>query len=281
MTEPFWLALLFAVVVYISLWAFGRWVVPRLNLTMSSLEMKALRLETTVADLQRRLNDSEAQNQKLEERTEFLLDELRKSNAEIERQKRQINELTNKVRELERVNPAISNNAPFRVLGIWPTGEPKLDQQSEANALYDSGYEYKALRGAEANRSGILRELERFKPSIWEIGAHGDQNGIQLTGGDIVRPGWWGQIAKEHRPVAVVLMACRSNQQDRMNVADALIMAGVKNVVACDQNILDTDATKFVSLFYERLAMGASFKDAAERAKLAVSDAGREQITVR
>lgn len=280
MSEPFWSALVFAVAVYISLWAFGRWVMPRLHLADSSLEMKSIRFEAMVADLQRRLDESEKKNRRLEERQEFLLDELRRSNAVMERQEKQINELTSKVKELERVNPAIPNNPWFRVLGIWPSGVPILDQQGEANALYDSGYEYKALRGPEANRSGILRELERFKPFIWEIGAHGDENGIQLSDG-IARPGWWGHLAKQHRPIAVVLMACRSNQQDRMNVADALIGAGVKNVVACDQNILDTDATKFVSLFYERLATGASFKDAAERAKLAVSDAGREQITVR
>lgn len=281
MTEPFWLALLFAVVVYIGLWAFGRWVMPRLNLTMSSLEMKALRLESTVADLQRRLNESEEQNRRLEERTEFLLDELRKSNAEIERQKRQINELTSKVKDLQRDVSNMPNNSSFRVLGIWPDGTPILDQQSEANALYDAGFEYKALRGPEANRSGILRELERYKPLIWEIGAHGDENGILLSDG-VARPGWWGNLAKQYRPpIAAVLMACRSNQQDRINVADALISAGVKNVIACDKNILDADATKFVSLFYERLAAGANFKDAADRAKLAVSDASREMITVR
>lgn len=279
MIEPPWSAALFGFAVYVGLWAFGRWVMPRLHLASNSIEMKSLRLEAMVADLQRRLDESEKLNRVLAERQEFLLDELKKANAAMERQERQISTLTDKVKELER-NPAITNSAPFRVLGIWPTGVPKLDQQGEANALYDSGYEYKALRGEEANRNGILRELERFKPSIWEIGAHGDENGIVLSDG-IARPGWWGNIAKLNRPIAAVLMACRSNQQDRMNVADALVGAGVEHVVACDQNILDTDATKFVSLFYERLAMGASFKDAAERAKLAVSDAGREMITVR
>lgn len=280
MSEPFWLALVFAAAVYVSLWAFGRWVMPRLHLAGDSIEMKSLRFEAMVSDLQRRLDDSEKQNRRLEERQEFLLDELRKANAVMERQEKQIMTLTDKVKELERNAPSTPAGPWFRVLGIWPTGVPMLDQQSEANALYDAGYEYKALRGPEANRSGILRELERFKPFIWEIGAHGDENGIQLSDG-IARPGWWGHLAKQHRPIAAVLMACRSNQQDRINVADALISAGVKNVVACDANILDTDATKFVSLFYERLATGASFKDAASLAKLAVSDAGREQITIR
>jgi len=280
MNESFWYALIFATLVYISLWAFGRWVMPRLHLVGGTLDMRALKLESTIADLQRRLDDSERKNRRLEERQEFLLDELRKANAEMARQNMQISELTDKVKELERLSPSTPNSPWFRVLGIWPTGVPVLDQQGEADALYDAGYEYKALRGKEANRSGILRELERFKPYIWEIGAHGDESGIQLSDG-IARPGWWGHLAKQYRPIAAILMACRSNQQDRINVADALIAAGVKNVVACDQSISDADAVKFVSLFYERLSAGASFKDAAERAKLAVSDAAREMLTVR
>lgn len=294
-------AIIFIIVVYALLYLVDRFLRPRWTQPDGTVIERERQLQSQIDKLRSEMEGIKAQSAEdkriaIEEATD-LRKQIRilvKQNEEyvvkiagLERQVQDANkradDLEQQLRHVQQNVEAITPDSRwFRVLGIWPEGLPTLDTQAEANALYNAGFEYRALRGKEANRIGILRELERWKPHLLEVGAHGTEEGIVLSGGDIVRPGWWGNIARQNRQVvAAVLMACRSNQQDRLNTADAMINAGVKHVIAVDEEIPDTDAVQFVSLFYEMLSKGVSFEDAGRRALLAVSDVAREMIVVR
>lgn len=168
------------------------------------------------------------------------------------------------------------------VLGIWPTpvGQPLLDQAGEARALYDAGIEYVALRGAAATRGGVVREWERLHPLIVEIGSHGKAGAIWLTDG-ATSPGWWARLARTYPPRLMVLLACESSAQDKLNVADALFAAGVAAVVSVDATLGDADAVLFAEMLYQHLAAGDPLAFAVERAKLVLSDPGAEMVRVR
>jgi hypothetical protein len=63
MSLEFWYALLFASTVYVVLWAFGRWILPRLHLSDGSVETQ---LRTQIMDLEKRLFDAEQKNKVLD-----------------------------------------------------------------------------------------------------------------------------------------------------------------------------------------------------------------------
>lgn len=172
--------------------------------------------------------------------------------------------------------------AEFSVLGIWPDvpGQPPLDTQGEADALYNAGYSYTALRGARANRAGVILEIDRVRPTVIQVGGHGNSEGILLSDG-VAEPGFWGQVVAGKGIQLMVLLSCDSGQQDEINVGDALINAGVSAVVTCDSAIGDADAVKFASLLYGGLANRMTLARAVQRAKLSVSRKAAEMIRLR
>jgi hypothetical protein len=168
------------------------------------------------------------------------------------------------------------------VLGIWPVaqGQPALDQTGEADALYDAGYTYVALRGPRATRSGVIYEIDRVRPTILQVGGHGDKDGIMLSDG-ISEAGWWAELLSGRDMQLVVLMSCDSSQQDEYNVSDALIRANVRAVISCDDKINDADAVRFTQLLYAKMNEGSSLSQAVQRAKLSVPRRSAEMIRFR
>lgn len=296
MTPDFWYALLFALAIWLVLWAASRWLLPRFGIGNAFVDMTEAELRKHIADLEKRLidsenkgkeldlrlNDSEKRNQELQSNQQLLLDELRKANIEVDRQKTRVSELSSRVNELERnqgMSPATTKPKIRRVLGVWPTA-PKLDQASEKDAIFSAGFEYEVLAGTDASRMGIVLELERSQYNIMEIGARGGAGGILLADG-MAPPGWWLQLARQHNIEIFVVLANQSSAPGVINVADALYTAGVKAVISVDSSIEDADAIKFARILYQRLSQNVSLANAVNFAKLVLTDAGSETIRLR
>jgi hypothetical protein len=193
-----------------------------------------------------------------------------------------IQELEKELLAVQRAQHASGERRTITVLGIWPlvAGQVALDQQGEADALYDAGYTYVALRGARATRTGIIWEVDRVQPTILQIGGHGDKDGIMLSDGT-AEPGWWAELVTGRNIQLVVLMSCDSSQQDEYNVSDALLRGGVRAVISCDGQIDDTDAVKFTQFLYGKMAENMPLAQALQRAKLSVSRKSAEMIRLR
>lgn len=241
-------------------------------------------------DTKRRINELEIQ-------VSVLSTALNGAHSKIGEQSNQIGEQSNQIETMKREMAAMERElamlrrvAPqtaepprrMTILGIWPTvpGQVALDQQSEADALYDAGYTYIALRGARATRSGVTWEVDRVHPTIIQVGGHGDKDGIMLSDG-IAEPGWWAELVIGRSIQLMVLLSCDSSQQDEYNISDALIRAGVKAVISCDGQIGDADAVKFAQLLYAKMTEGLPLVQAVQRAKLAVSRKSAEMIRLR
>lgn len=210
--------------------------------------------------------------------------ELKAREAEIKiaELKEQVRVLREQLEAKKLIAPIPQDKLPMHVLGIWPTvpGQVALDQQAEADALYNAGFAYTALRGARANRVGVILEIDRVRPTIIQCGGHGNREGIMLSDG-IAEPGWWGEVVRGKAIQLMVLLSCDSSQQDELNVSDALIRVGVRAVISCDDKIADRDAVRFVELLYAKLSEGVPLAEGVQRAKLAVSRAAGEMIRLR
>jgi hypothetical protein len=233
--------------------------------------------------LTERVAELERKNKSLELTVNVLTEQLDKSNARIGQLKAEVSALEREVLALQRSNGQ-QKITPVKmvVLGIWPVapGQASLDQQAEADALYDAGYTYVALRGARATRAGVIWEVDRLHPTILQVGGHGDKDGIMLSDG-IAEPGWWAELVTGREIDLVVLLSCDSSQQDEYNISDALIRARVNAVISCDDKIGDIDAVRFTQMLYSRLAEGALLSEAVRRAKLAISRKSGEMIRLR
>jgi CHAT domain len=76
-------------------------------------------------------------------------------------------------------------------------------------------------------------------------------------------------------PPLVVLAACHTRE-----VGDALVLAGVRHVVATTGDVVTSDAMAFTRRFYTELVRGASVRDAFAVALMAVGDAHQRSILV-
>lgn len=282
MTPDFWYALLFASSVWAVLWAISRWLLPRLGVGNALVDMTENELRAHIVELEKRLAESERKNTDLESKQNFLLDQLQKANVETDRQRIKIQELTARVSELEMhqsMPTKTSKDKTHRILGVWPTA-PKLDQISEKDAIFSSGFDYEVLEGGNASRMGIVLELERGHYDIMEIGAKGGAQGIMLSDG-MTPPGWWLQLARQHNIEVFVVLANQSSSPGVINVADALYNAGAKAVISVDSSIDDMDAVKFARILYHRLSQNVPLAAAVNFAKLVITDAGSETIRLR
>lgn len=235
-------------------------------------------LRDEIEELRQQQAGSEASHQEqiglLHSRNEFLLDQLQRASWEIVTLRR------NQEHRMSAEQPDRQAPGQTVVLGIWPTVSPPLNTGAERRAIYNAGFDYLALNGEAATRAGVVREVERIRPQIIEIGSHGSAAGLELTDGT-AGPGWWSRLAQRYQIDLFVLLACHSDDQRSLSVADALINAGVAAVVAVSEQIADRDAIAFSDLLYERLAAHDTLQEAVSRARLVVSDEGAEMIRLR
>lgn len=238
-------------------------------------------LEATVA-IYRDLNRAkETQIIQMAQEIQALRIELATLREQLETEAQTIADLKHQLESTQTIDqPAEASE--FSVLGIWPDapGQPPLDTQGEADALYNAGYAYTALRGPRANRAGVILEIDRVRPTVIQVGGHGNSEGILLSDG-VAEPGFWGQVVAGKGIALMVLLSCDSSQQDEINISDALVTAGVQAVVSCDDQIADADAVRFASLLYGGLANKMTLSRAVQRAKLSVSRKAAEMIRLR
>lgn len=166
----------------------------------------------------------------------------------------------------------------MRILAVWPAHyDLGAYHDLDSRQMYDSGLEYTALRGKEATRLGLVRELQRREYNALEVLTHGEEGQILLSDGR-TEAGWWGRLAAEYPLRLVVFLACESSAPHVFNATDALIQAGVESVIAADRLLLAADAVHFASVFYSGLAAGLSVEDAFDRARLVMSRESAEMV---
>jgi hypothetical protein len=230
-------------------------------------------------ELSRKIKDLELTVKVLTKQGEDSFEKIAQMRLRISELERQLGELKSHERQNAGVAVHPAKNKTRRVLGVWPTA-PKLDQLSEKDAIFSSGFEYEALEGANATRMGLVLELDRKNYDIMEIGAPGGAGGIMLSDG-MTPPGWWLQLAKQHNIEIFVVLANESSSPGTINVADALYNAGAKAVISVDSSIDDSDAVKFARILYGRLSQNVPLAKAVDFSKLVITDSGSEAIRLR
>lgn len=290
---PFWILVLGGILFYSLLFVVDRrWGRKLLNRDFNERERKMSasllksetafnRLELTVDLLKEQLDEKERQSAERDQKISALTELVKTLTGQLETETRNVADLKRQL-ESKQVIEQPQASEEFNVLGIWPDapGQPALDQQGEADALYNAGFSYVALRGTRANRAGVILEIDRIRPTVIQVGGHGNSEGTLLSDG-LAEPGWWGLAVAGKGVKLMLLLSCDSSQQDELNISDALIRAGVKAVVSCDSQIGDMDAVRFAQLLYAKMSEGMPLKAAAARAKLSVSRKAGEMIRLR
>lgn len=250
----------------------GALMVRRAFTNQRLLQERIAELQAVVDDVHERYNKTLGQ---LAETTRLAREREERDKRRIGELEALIQELRGRIEELERRLPG--DNQRLAVLAIWPDVAklPPLNTADEAAAIYNAGFNYRALQGKEATRLNVLRELRRHAYGVIEVGAHGSAEGIMLADG-MTEPRWWADVLRGHRVRLVVLMACESDL-----VGDALVRAGMPAVVSVQRKIPDRDAVLFVTALYEGLADGATVEEAVARARLAVPRGSAEMIRFR
>lgn len=166
-------------------------------------------------------------------------------------------------------------NPLVRVLGLWP--QKTLDTESERDAIDAAGFDYLPLMGEMATRENILRELRLDGFTIVEIGAHGDAQGIQVHGDDVLDAGFWAGALNRRTIRIAILLACYSD----LSIADAFRRAGVRHVIAALAELCDEDAVRFARAFYQAYADGVDVPRAFHDARLVLDKREREKLVLR
>lgn len=243
------------------------------------LKRQLASMETTISVLSQQLNEKLEFEKDLRDQSRRQIDEIKLLKSRIADLQTETSRLSLEIRK-----QSVDANQIITVLGIWPShpeGTPALNQAGESDALYNSGLSFVELLGPAANIDGIVREMDRSTPRIIEIGAHGDILGNPILSDGPTEPGWWGHLVDGREIDLVVLLYCRSNQQDRLNVADVLIRSGVKAVISFNRPIADDQSIRFVRMLYEKIAEGQTIDQAVSRAKLVVNRSTRDTVRLR
>lgn len=288
-----WTLLVIGLLLYVGLilaaiFVAPRWFEQRYSEREDFLQGLVMKSEATYNDLVATIKVYRDLTQTKDNQIVGMAQEIQTLRGEVVTLREQLEKEAHTVADLKRqleANQAIEQPPQaeeFSVLGIWPDapGQAPLDQQGEADALYNAGYPYTALRGPRANRAGVILEIDRLRPTVIQIGGHGTNEGTLLSDG-VAEPGWWGQAVAGKGVRLMVLLSCDSSQQDELNLSDALINAGVKAVVSCDSQIDDRDAVRFAQLLYAKLAEKLPLARAVQRAKLSVGRKSAEMIRLR
>lgn len=250
-----------------------------LRLFQTRRDRREEELTRRLDSLEQTVTRQESEIAQLRDRNEFLIGELQQAGVEIAALRdRQQKRIADERRDAGR--PVSFMEERPRILGIWPVSDPPISTIGERVGIYNAGYDYIALTGHDATRAAVIRELDRFDPHIIEIGAHGSPSGIELSDG-ITPPGWWGRVARRHHVRLAIVLACYSDNQQTLNVADSLQRAGVPNVIGVADAIADADAVAFAGMLYDRLGAGDGLQEAVDTARLAISQDGHDMIRLR
>lgn len=267
------------------MWAMQRWnwfdgeEERRMAAVALKSEQAYARMTTTIDLLSQQIRDKDEQIVAMRASSQARDAKIETLTKEIHRLETMVADLTRQLQERQLIE---STPRAMSILAIWPVaaGQSSLDTAGEADALYNNGYSYTPLRGPQANRVGVLLELDRVRPTIIQLGGHGTTEGVLLSDG-VAEPGWWGAAVAGREVGLMVLLSCHSSQQDEINISDALIRAGVSAVVSCDDAIEDGAAVKFAELLYSYLSQNVPLPMAVRRAKLGVSRKNAEMIRLR
>jgi TolA-binding protein len=230
---------------------------------MSSEEIK--RLQAQVNKLQTLLDHAET------ERNETVR-QLTQAYRRIEQLERKETELQERVSALQLVIDGKASKVT--VLGIWPASN--LDTSAERDSIYNAGFEYRSLFGAEVTRASILAALRTGNISIIEIGAHGNPDAI-IANDLQLNAGWWQRVLDKRNVKVAVILACFSDT----TIADAMKRAGVQSVIAVTGEIEDKAAVEFAQQFYQLYAAGMDVPRAVAEAKLALDYRQAEKLVLR
>ena len=235
-----------------------------------SLTAEIKRLETLLSHEKRERSEERAN----------LYRQLVESNQRSNELAARVSELEKKEQDLQKIiadlrkEMAGTENRVVTVLGIWSGDD--LDTLEERDAIYDAGFEYRALRGDAATRANILRELRQGHITILEIGAHGDGDAIFIEEQELTA-GWWQRALKGRGVRVAVILACFSDT----SVADAMRRAGVQHVIAVNGEIEDVAAVEFAQEFYKLFASGMPVPQAYDEARLALDYRQSERLVLR
>ena len=212
----------------------------------------------------------------LEQKIKWLMEERNQLITKVLELEKKERKLQITIAELQS-NAGISNeehDPEPMVLGIWP--DSNLNIEGEKSAVYDSGFRYRALVGEKVRRTSILRELRTGDIDIIEIGAHGDENGVQVNGQNY-SAGWWVNALKGRGVQIALLLSCASDS----SISNAFKNAGVSHVIAIDGIINDESAVEFARQFYQLYAGGLMVDEAVQEAKLALDNEDAEMVVLR
>lgn len=290
MTREFWILLGIGISLYIIFFGIAviygpRWVENKFNEKEKFLTDLVMKSEKTYKELEAELKVYKELNREKDSQ----LIAMRKSSDERDRK---IEALSSEVKrlteELSRVTHQLQDNnvlkvkSPEKILGIWPSaaGQQPLDQSSEAEIIYNTGYTFIPLSGEKATRMGVLLEIDRHRPTIIQVGGHGNKDGILLEDG-ISEPGFWGEAVRDKNIKLIILMSCESSEQSDYNIADALIREGCNAVISCSDEIPDGAAVTFVKFLYIKMSEGLPLVQAFARAKFSISQKVSNMINLR
>lgn len=160
------------------------------------------------------------------------------------------------------------------ILGIWSGAA--LNVSAERDAIYNAGYEYRALFGEDVTRSNILRELRTGEITIVEIGTHGTKDAI-VANELPLSAGWWQRVLQGRNVRVAVILACFSDA----SISDAMKRSGVPYVIAITGEIDDRSAVEFAQQFYQLYSTGMDVSKAFDEAKLSLDYRQAEKIVLR
>jgi CHAT domain len=216
---------------------------------------------------------------KLQILLDYAEEERDKTSRQLAKALRRVEALENREKELQAkidaLQVAIDNRInKVSVLGIWAgTG---INVTAERDAVYNAGYEYRALFNEDVTRANILRELRTGSIAIIEVGAHGSPDAI-LANDLQLNAGWWQRVLKGRNVRVAVLLACFSDS----SIADAMKRAGLDHVIAVTGEIEDMTAIEFAQQFYQLYAAGLDIPKAFDEAKLALDYRQAEKLVLR
>lgn len=304
-TNPLFSAAVFVIVSYAIVividYRFGHRFGRGINEREKAMQDRLVRMDNTIEVLSKQLNEkadaeikqrllAESCTQQIKSLTSQVNDltaQLVKTQGELHKALIDVAALRRQLEEgnvIQKLSDIIQKPSDIIVLGVWPDnplGTPEIDQAGEANAIYDAGFAYVSLVGPAASRDGLVWEMDRVLPNVLEIGAHDDERGRIVLSGGTPEAGWWGELLEGREVLLVVLLYCRSNIQDRLNIGDVMLRAGVKAVVSFDRAVEDAQAVHFARMLYAKLAEGKPIDQAVHRAKLVVNRQTRDMVRLR
>lgn len=216
---------------------------------------------------------------KLQILLDYAEEERDKTSRQLAKALRRVEALENREKELQSKIDALTLAIDGRVtkmsvLGIW--AGRALNLSIERDAIYNAGYDYRALFDGEVTRANILRELRTGVIGIIEIGTHGSPDAI-IANELQLNAGWWQRVLTGRNVRVAVLLACFSDNA----IADAMKRAGVEHVIAVTGEIEDRTAIEFAQQFYQLYAAGMDVPRAFDEAKLALDYRQAEKLVLR